>query len=233
MYTVRDLVTQCKRNGFALTNKYTMSRYIGDGILQQIYYGDHDHVWIGLTSMFADLPPIFWESKVPFTTYLPKHLHGLSVPPCEDNSLKEEDISLLINGGLTVLNNITTQEKLVQFAIHTNLVQGKSQHLHNNRFWGAYIKCGMMDELMNEVCYEYTDISEGFRRTKSNNSFLEKRQYDNFISKYLVLNEKLSSVSSLWHALLLKEYDCLEQYVQTNLIHNLEQIRARNIPIID
>lgn len=233
MYTVKDLTAQCKKYGFALTNKCTLSRYIGDGILQQIYYGDHDHVWIGLTSMFADLPDIFWESKVPFTTYLPKHLHGLPVPRYADTAHKEEDISLLINGGLTVLDSITTQEKLIQFAIHINSIQGKSPHLHNNRFWGAYILCGMTDELMYEVCYDYTDICEGFRRGKANKSLLENRQYENFVSKYLVINEKLSTLSALWHALLLKNYDFLEQYAQTNLTRNLEQIRARNVPILD
>lgn len=232
MYTVKDLNTQCTAFGFALTNKSTLSRCVGDGILQQIYYGDHDHVWIGLTSMFADLPSIFWESKVPFTTYLPKHLHGLPVPRFKDASHKEEDISLLINGGLTALNNITTQEKLIQFAINTNLIQGKSSHLHNSRFWGAYILCGMMDELMYEVCYDYTDMSEGFRRTKANDILLENRQYDKFISKYMVLNVKLSTLAALWHALLLNDHDFLAQYAQKNLTQNLEKIKNSNIPIV-
>lgn len=233
MYTTKDLTDQCKKYGFALTNKCTYSRCIGDGVLQQVYHGDHDHVWIGITSMFSDLPTIFWKSNIPFTTYLPEHLHSLDCQRIVRTSQKSEDISLLINGGLSVLNEISTQEKLVQFANHINAIQETSLHLYNNRFWGAYIQCNMMDELMHEVCHDYTDICEGFRRTKENCSLLKNHQYDEFIANYLAMNEKLSKLGDLWKALLLNDRDFLVRYAQGNLEKNMAQIREKNIPMVN
>lgn len=232
MYNTKELTRQCIKQGFSLTTPKTLSRWLGDGVLQQIFYGETNKIWIGLTSMYSDLPDIFWKSNIPFTTYLPQNLHGLPTTNSSVGSF-QEDISLLMDGGLVVLDEINTQEKLLKFALKTNNIQGKPPHLHNDRFWGAYIVCGLWDELMHEVCYSYTDVCEGFRRTKENISLIESCQPVKFFENYLSLDKKLKRLSELWCALLLNDRGFLEQYINTNRNRNFEQAKARNIPIVD
>lgn len=236
MYTARNLVTACKKRGFAITNKKVLSRYIGDGILQQIYYGDNEHIWIGINSMYSDLPEWQVWRNIPFTLYLPKHLHGIAVDRNTEteSSYREEDISLLINGGLDILDTITTQEKLIQFA---NLIESQNTNkipMHYNRhLYGAYIQCDMMDVLMNEVCYDYVDIVSSFRRSKENTALLVNGQHEQFVAKYLDLDREVSTLYELCSALQLSDNEFLRQYAQRNLERNLEQIRNRYIPIIE
>lgn len=232
MYSTKEFTRQCIKQGFSLTNQKTLSRWLGDGVLQQIFYGEPDQIWVGLTSMYSDLPDIFWKSNIPFTTYQPKNLHGMPTTNSRVGSL-QEDISLLMDGGLAVLDEINTQEKLVKFALKTNDIQGRSPHLHNERFWGAYIVCGLRDELMHEVCYSYTDVCEGFRRKKENVSLIENYQPVKFFENYLLLDKKLERLSELWCALLLNDLGFLEEYTNTNLSRNFEQSRVRKIPILD
>lgn len=232
MYTVRDLTHQCKTQGFSISSKSTLSRCIGDGVLQQIYYGEKDRIWIGVTSIYADLPEIFWQSKVPFTTFSAYNLHGVPSPRFKRDFRKENDIALLIDGGLSKLNRITTQEKLIQFHISTDIAEGRSCQSHNEWLWGAFVICGMKKELMNAVCYEYTQRSEGFRRNKTNLSLFENQKYDEYLSKFHLFYENMSGLSDLWLALLLNKDDYLEQYALDNKKRNLEQIRNSSIPMI-
>ena len=232
MFNTKNLTEQCIRLGFSLTNENTLSRCIGDGVLQQIYCGDRENIWVGLTSMYSELPDIFWNSKVPFTTYLPKNLHRMPVLHFEVGSQKD-DILLLMDGGLEVLDNITTQERLIEFALQTNSIQSKTAHLHNSRFWGAYIKCGMTDELMYEVCHDYTDCCEAFRRKKENITLVKNRQCVRFFENYLVFDKKMSKLSALWHALLLNDFGFLKQYAYENFQRNLKQAKVHKIPVLD
>lgn len=230
MYSTKDFAKQCVKQGFYLSSKNTYSRCVGDGVLQQIFCGDRRHIWIGITSMYADLPDIFWDSKIPFTTYLPQDLQGITAPPFEVELL-QNDISILMDGGLAVLDDISTQEKLIQFAVKTNAIHGKSSHLHNNRFWGAYIVCGLTEELMYEVCHEYVDVSEAFRRKKENILLLENHQQAKFVENYFLLDKKLTKLSALWCSLLTNDHKFLEEYASDNFRRNLEKLKERNIPI--
>ena len=232
MSYVSELVRACKIYGFALSAKHTMSRFVGDGILQQIYYGDTDQVCIGLTSMYANLPDIFWKSKIPFTSYSARHFHNRRAPRFAHEFNKADDISALLEGGLATLDSIRTQEQLVRFALSIDSLEMRPLHAHSERLWGAYWISGMKKELMYEVCYAYTQKCEGFHRQRTNIELIENNRFNEFVPKLIAFADELSELSELWHALLLEDQAFMCRYVSDNLSQNLEQITKLGIPIL-
>ena len=232
MYTNKSLVDICKKRGFVISQKHTLSRCIGDGILQQIYYGEKNRIHIGITSMYALLPDIFWESKFPFTFYRPQNLHGLPEPRLGHDLERHAYIEMMLNGGLDVLDQISTQQALLTFAKRVGEIENRPSCLRHEWLWGAYIMCGMYQELMSAVCYNYTDRSEGFRKTKATQELLATGQFSEYVTKRIQFEEEMAVLCDLWHAFLLKDISRLDRYAKANLEKNMREVRERNIPIL-
>ena len=232
---------ECLANGFANLKPNYFARCVGDGVFQTIYAGFKQYVSteapsynarqpkdyyisIGLYSMYACWPePIFVPGRN-CGGYVPSDLLGDTNKPFEG---VEQEYKQMLGGGLSVLNSLDTQKRILELRNQV-MLSARQSRIHSFDLVGPYLACGNVEDALLEIDHQYTHSVIGFFR--ANDYLLTTGDNREYLKELSALRERMSVAERLWVALISSKYDFVQSYLDAIFERNCTLASKNGIP---
>lgn len=232
----------CFAHGFSNLAPHYYARCIGDGVFQTLYTGftqyvdvqspyysakkrKDNYISIGLRSMYTRWPEIIFIPGRNCGGYLPADLLGCAT--ASFNGIGEQ-YEQMLEKGLSVLDEIDTQEKMLKMR---NDVMKTSMHsrIHSFDLVAPYLVCGQIEDAFFEIDHQYTHAMVGFFKTHDH--VLGAGAAGEYIDALQSLRNRLGEATDLWTALITNEYNFIHKYLQKNFECNTALAQKYGIPL--